>query len=307
MRINLILCPLIKIPLKPPATLSDNAPEISPTSTKLLTPRSRHMQQRTICLLTLTALVWGGVSCHKPSGSNAIATEPSSDAAYAARRESMVNRQILGRGVTDTNVLAAMRKVPRHRFVPAGSVDRAYVDSPLRIGHDQTISQPYIVALMTELLAVDSDSKILEIGTGSGYQAAVLAEIVAEVSTIEIVEPLGIEAKKRLQEMGYKNVRVKIGDGYQGWSEHAPFDAIIVTCAPDHVPQPLVDQLKIGGRMCIPVGPTWGNQMLYLLVKQPGGELKTQRTIPVRFVPMTGEADKKPSKLKKNSPAPDTP
>lgn len=220
-----------------------------------------------------------------PTACAGAATEEESSQA----RERMVALQIANRGVTDPRVLSAMRKVERHRFVPAALAAQAYRDSPLPIGHDQTISQPYIVALMTELLAVDEKSKVLEVGTGSGYQAAVLGEIVSEVYTIEIVEPLGLEATQRLKDLGYENIEVRVGDGYQGWVEHAPFDAIIVTCAPDHVPAPLVEQLKIGGRMVIPVGPNSGAQYLYLMTKQPGGELKEERVLAVRFVPLTGE------------------
>ncbi len=214
----------------------------------------------------------------------------SSDADYASRRREMVLTQIAppARDVTDRRVLAAMEKVPRHEFVPAHLRDQAYEDCPLPIGHGQTISQPYIVAFMTEQLAPKPTDRVLEIGTGSGYQAAVLAELVAAVYTIEIIEPLGRQAMADLARLGYTNVCVRIGDGYQGWPEAAPFDAIIVTCAPDHVPQPLVDQLKEGGRMVIPVGPL-GDQQLYVLEKREG-TVKRRAVLPVRFVPMTGRA-----------------
>lgn len=209
---------------------------------------------------------------------------------YAARRQEMVRTQLAppARDITDARVLAAMAKVPRHELVPAHLRAEAYDDCPLPIGHGQTISQPYIVAFMTEQLAPKPTDRVLEIGTGSGYQAAVLAELVAAVYTIEIVEPLGQRAMADLARLGYTNVFVRIGDGYQGWPEAAPFDAIIVTCAPDHVPQPLVDQLKDGGRMIIPVGPL-GNQQLYLLEKS-AGQVRRRAVLPVRFVPMTGRA-----------------
>lgn len=204
------------------------------------------------------------------------------------QRESMA-ALIRSHGVKDESVLAAMRRVPRHEFVPPEYARYAYANSPLPIGHDQTISQPYIVALMTELLNVKKGDRVLEVGTGSGYQAAVLAEMGAEVYTIEIVEPLGVEAAKRLKATGYENVHARVGDGYKGWPEAAPFDGIIVTCAPDHVPEPLVAQLKVGGRMVIPVGPAYRDQVLYLKVKTESGELKDEAQIGVRFVPMTGE------------------
>ncbi len=203
-------------------------------------------------------------------------------------RIDMVRRQIEARGVSDEKVLEAMRKVPRHEFVPGGVRAHAYTDGPLPIGEGQTISQPYIVALMTESLGLKPDHKVLEIGTGSGYQAAILAEIVKEVYTIEIIEKLARSAEETLKRLGYENIKVKAGDGYLGWPEYAPFDAIIVTCAPDHVPQPLVDQLSDGARMVIPVGSEYGIQTLYLLEKH-GEKLEKKSIIPVRFVPMTGE------------------
>jgi protein-L-isoaspartate(D-aspartate) O-methyltransferase len=180
-----------------------------------------------------------------------------------------------------------MTAVPREKFVPKELRSSAYDDRPLPIGYDQTISQPFIVAFMTEQLQPRKDQRVLEIGTGSGYQAAVLSELVAEVYTIEIVRPLAQRAEAVLRELGYKNVRVKAGDGYKGWPEHAPFDAIIVTAAPDHVPPPLVEQLKEGGRMVIPVGES-GAQKLYLLEKRDG-QVRQTAVIPVRFVPLTRE------------------
>jgi len=189
--------------------------------------------------------------------------------------------------VRDALVISAMEKVERHLFVPDDVRDYAYRDTPLAIGWRQTISQPYIVALMTELARPDPDDRVLEIGTGSGYQAAVLAEIVEHVYTVEIVEPLGLRAAAALGEAGYANVTTRIGDGYRGWPEEAPFDAIVVTAAPDHVPQPLVDQLAVGGRLVLPVGPDGGRQELQVLEKQADGEVRTTRVIPVRFVPLT--------------------
>ncbi|MGQ9646043.1 MAG: protein-L-isoaspartate(D-aspartate) O-methyltransferase [Thermodesulfobacteriota bacterium] len=209
---------------------------------------------------------------------------------YKAMRQRMVETQIKARGVKEPRVLAAMLKVERHLFVPKDLHSSAYSDQPLPIGEGQTISQPYIVALMTELLDLKGEEKVLEIGTGSGYQAAILAELAKEVYTIEIIEKLATSAEKLLLELGYKNIKVKAGDGYLGWPEAAPFDAIIVTCAPDHIPKPLVDQLKEGGRMVIPVGEF--TQELKKIVKR-GGKLETTNVIPVIFVPMTGEGVKK--------------
>jgi protein-L-isoaspartate(D-aspartate) O-methyltransferase len=184
-------------------------------------------------------------------------------------------------------VMAAMGKVPRHRFVPFLQEMFAYDNRPLPIGEGQTISQPYIVALMTDLLDPKSGDTVLEVGTGSGYQAAVLAELVAKVYTIEIVEPLGKRAMRLLGELGYRNVEVRIGDGYNGWPAAAPFDSIIVTAAPGEIPKPLIDQLKPGGRMVIPVGGTHDVQQLLLVEKRPDGTATTKRTLPVRFVPLT--------------------
>jgi protein-L-isoaspartate(D-aspartate) O-methyltransferase len=211
---------------------------------------------------------------------------------FAKAREQMVTRQIAARGIKDERVLAAMREVPRHELVPAEIREAAYEDDALPIGHRQTISQPYIVALMTEQLAARPTDRVLEVGAGSGYQAAVLSKLVKEVYTIEIVEPLAKRAAADLQRLGFTNVHVKAGDGYEGWPEHAPFDAIIVTCAPDHVPEALVRQLKDGGRMIIPVGGESSVQELYLLEKR-GTELKKRAVLPVRFVPMTGKSQTK--------------
>jgi protein-L-isoaspartate(D-aspartate) O-methyltransferase len=192
-----------------------------------------------------------------------------------------------GRPVFSERVMAAMAKVPRHHFVPVSNRDRAYVNRALPIGHGQSISQPYIVALMTELLDTKAGDAVLEIGTGSGYQAAVLAELVASVYTIEIIEPVGEEAAALLRQMGYRNIHTRIGDGYGGWPEHAPFDAIIVTAAATHVPPALVAQLKPGGHMVIPIGGQGEMQILQVMVKQADGSISTQRNLPVRFVPLT--------------------
>jgi protein-L-isoaspartate(D-aspartate) O-methyltransferase len=207
---------------------------------------------------------------------------------YAKEREQMVAYQIKARGVSDEQVLGAMATVPRHEFVPAEYLDRAYSDQPLPIGHGQTISQPYIVALMTELLELREGDTVLEIGTGSGYQAAVLAELGVEVYSMEIIPELAESARQRLDEGGYAEVQTLNADGYYGWQEHAPYDAIIVTAAPDHVPQPLVEQLKDGGRMVIPVGPVGWYQTLWLITKQ-AGEVEYHNKGGVQFVPLTGE------------------
>jgi protein-L-isoaspartate(D-aspartate) O-methyltransferase len=199
-------------------------------------------------------------------------------------RREMVDRQIIARGISDRKVIQAMLDVQRHLYVPDEYQMNAYADHPLPIGEGQTISQPYIVAFMTEVLKPDSTSRVLEIGTGSGYQAAVLAEICDSVFTIEIYPSLGRQAAKTLKDQGYTNVEVKIGDGYEGWSEKAPFDAIIVTCSPTHIPVPLKEQLKEGGKMIIPVGHSY-NQVLMLLEKRKG-KMISKDVLPVRFVPM---------------------
>jgi protein-L-isoaspartate(D-aspartate) O-methyltransferase len=207
---------------------------------------------------------------------------------FTALRHEMVDRQIRVRGVKDPRVLEAVEKVPRHLFVPAPLKYAAYGDYPLPIGEVQTISQPYIVAFMTEALRLKPDYKVLEIGTGSGYQAAILAELVREVYTIEIIEELGKRAQGLLKQMGYRNIHVRIGDGYKGWPEEAPFDAIMVTAAPDEIPERLVSQLKEGGRLVLPVGTPSGVQELILGTKV-GGRLKTETLMAVRFVPMVKE------------------
>ena len=208
---------------------------------------------------------------------------------YAKRRWDMVENQLISRGIQNSKVIQAMLKVPRHKFVSEDLKDSAYGDYPLPIGMDQTISQPYIVALMTDLLNPKEGEKVLEVGTGSGYQTAILAEMGCEVYTVEILEPVAEKAKQILQSLGYENIHFKIGDGYRGWEEYAPFDAIIVTAAPDHIPQPLIDQLKVNGRMIIPVGGLY-QDLLLVQKTEKGVDMKT--VTPVRFVPMTGEAKK---------------
>ncbi len=212
---------------------------------------------------------------------------------YAAARKNMVLYQIRHRGITDRAVLNAMESVFRHEFIEAVYKKKAYEDRPLPIGYGQTISQPYIVALMTRLLNVDKGSRVLEIGTGSGYQAAVLARIVKEVYTIEIVKPLHERSQKTLNRLGYQNIHTLNADGYFGWSAHALFDAIIVTCASDFIPPPLIDQLKPGGLMCIPVGPPFKVQHLVLVKKGEKGELSTKVITSVRFVPLTRNQPRK--------------
>jgi protein-L-isoaspartate(D-aspartate) O-methyltransferase len=203
-----------------------------------------------------------------------------------ADRLRMVNEQLRERDIKDPRVLAAMEKVPRHLFIPEGVRHEAYGDYPVPIGHGQTISQPYIVAFMTQALDVQPGHRVLEIGTGSGYQAAVLAELAKEVYTMEIIEPLAESARTTLESLGYKNVHVRAGNGYQGWPEHAPYDRIIVTAAPEEVPPALIEQLKVEGLMAIPVGAV--AQELRILRNTPQG-METLRTLPVRFVPMTGK------------------
>lgn len=211
------------------------------------------------------------------------------EAGWDAMRERMVNDQIVRRGVTNPDVLRAVRSVPRHAFVPEAHRAEAYDDHPLPIGEGQTISQPYIVALMTELLDPQPGDRVLEVGTGSGYQAAVLAELVTAVYSIEIVEPLAEESAARLTALGYDNVTVRAGDGYRGWPDEAPFDAVIVTAAPGHVPKPLTEQLKDGGVLVIPVGD---KEQSLLRITRTGNAFKRESVIPVRFVPMTGEAER---------------
>ena len=216
---------------------------------------------------------------------------------FASERKAMVDeitamvgetRDAIGKGAFDARVLAALREVPRHEFVPADQRASAYRNRPLPIGHGQTISQPYIVALMTDLARVKPGDRVLEVGTGSGYQAAVMAQLSTSVYTIEIIEPLGLQARERLRRLGYDKVEVRLGDGYHGWEEHAPYDAILVTAAASHVPPPLVRQLRPGGRMVIPVGASFMVQQLVLVEKYPDGSISTRQIVPVDFVPLTG-------------------
>jgi protein-L-isoaspartate(D-aspartate) O-methyltransferase len=208
------------------------------------------------------------------------------DSPYDNARETMVREQIVARGIANPGVVAALLSVQRHLFVPQAEWERAYADAPAPIGHGQTISQPYIVALMTELVRPQSSDRVLEVGTGSGYQAAVLSRLVAHVYTIELEETLGSRAEQVLREQNYHNITVRVGDGYGGWPEHAPFDIIIVTAAPEHVPQPLLDQLKPGGRLIVPVGPRFTVQQLQLIEKDGAGAIASRNVSPVMFVPL---------------------
>ncbi len=221
----------------------------------------------------------------KSTGAGAQSVTASTDS-FAAAREAMVDQQLRARDIRSPTVLQAMLRVPRHRFVPEDVRNLSYADHPLPIGFEQTISQPYIVAYMTDAADISSGEKVLEIGTGSGYQAAVLGEIARDVYTIEIVPELAERARAALAELGYKNVHVKAGNGYLGWPEHAPFDAIVVTAAPDEVPKALVEQLALGGKMVIPVGAIVQDMMI--IEKTRRGVIE-RKTIPVRFVPMTGK------------------
>lgn len=241
--------------------------------------------------LLCTVLLQFGLAGRELPGPDVGAEQAVTDsAAQRAARERMVREQIQARGVRDRRVLEAMRKIPRHLFVPPEMQPYAYEDTPLPIGQGQTISQPYIVAFMTEALELKPQDRVLEVGTGSGYQAAILAQLAREVYSIEIVEDLAKKALERLARFGASNAHVRCGDGYRGWPEAAPFDAIMVTAAPDHVPQPLVDQLREGGRLVIPVGQ--GEQNLIRIRRTPRG-VERETLIPVRFVPMTGEAGRR--------------
>jgi len=218
-------------------------------------------------------------------------SQKSTEGAFATSAGAMVEKQLRPRGIDDPRVLRVMAKVPREKFIAPRLQARAYEDGPLPIGFGQTISQPYIVAFMTQALRPKPTDRVLEIGTGSGYQAAILGELVGKVYTIEIVRPLAQRAATVLNALGYKNVLVKGGDGYKGWPEHAPFDSIIVTAAPDRIPQPLIEQLKEGGRMVIPVGKTFAQQLKVL--EKRGGSIKETAVIPVKFVPLTRDPQKK--------------
>ncbi|MFP4444757.1 MAG: protein-L-isoaspartate(D-aspartate) O-methyltransferase [Desulfosudaceae bacterium] len=212
---------------------------------------------------------------------------PTGEDAFVQEKEEMIQSQLMNRGITDPAVLRAFRAVDRHRYVPEKWRHLAYADRPLPIGHDQTISQPYIVAFMTQAMDLAKTDRVLEIGTGSGFQAAILAEIVDQVYTIEIIPELGQRAQQTLSRDGYDNIAVRIGDGYQGWPEKAPFDAILVTCSPTDIPDPLKEQLTEGGTMIIPVGRAWHQQLILLQKEQ--GRLVEKKSLPVRFVPMVDE------------------
>ena len=228
-----------------------------------------------VLLLVASALV-----CSKRPAQHVVQTDQDPQAIARTR---MVEEQLQPRGITDSAVLAAMSKVPRHRFIPEENRHEAYLDHPVPIGHDQTISQPYIVAYMTEAAQIAPNEKVLEIGTGSGYQAAVLAEVAREVYSVELLKPLGERAAQVIRELGYRNVHLRIGDGYAGWKEHAPYDAIVVTAAPEQVPPALVEQLAVNGRMVIPVG---GDQQQMLIITRTPDGVVEQRTLDVRFVPL---------------------
>lgn len=245
-------------------------------------------------LLGVLLIVLGTTGCRaetieKDGNTVSLSTPTKAESArYAEERQRMVAEQIAARGVKDMLVLSAMRTVPRHEFVPDELRSAAYRDSPLPIGENQTISQPYIVALMTEALQLEGGEKVLEVGTGSGYQAAVLDEIADTVFSIEIIPSLAVRAESTLTRVGYGDVHVRTGDGYRGWPEMAPFDAVIVTAAPNHVPQPLLEQLAVGGRLVLPVGKR--RQVLQVWTRTATG-FETRNLVPVQFVPMTGEAE----------------
>jgi protein-L-isoaspartate(D-aspartate) O-methyltransferase len=235
--------------------------------------------------LLLVVVLFSLNSCAHSSLSDQIAVEQKAAQDFEQQRRNLID-QLRSQGINSKTVLDAMLKVPRHEFVPSSQRHMAYQNRPLPIGHDQTISQPFIVGYMTEAASVAPGEKVLEIGTGSGYQAAVLAELAREVYTIEIIPELAEGARSVLRELGYKNVQVKTGNGYEGWPEHAPFDAIVVTAAPDEVPQALVKQLALRGKMVIPVGSTFQEMVI---ITRDGSGVVERRTIPVRFVPMTGK------------------
>jgi protein-L-isoaspartate(D-aspartate) O-methyltransferase len=238
----------------------------------------------------LAFIVAGWLMVASMAPADCTSGDPPQDA-FRQARLAMVADQVAARGVMDPRVLDAMRAVPRHEFVPLTLRDDAYVDSPLPIGHGQTISQPYIVALMTELARPSPADRVLEVGTGSGYQAAVISRLVSRVFTVELVDPLAQSASAVLRRLGYSNVTVRSGDGYLGWPDEAPFDIILVTAAPEQVPAALVAQLKPGGRLIVPVGRAWDVQDLQLIEKDAGGKVKTRSVIPVRFVPMVKKRD----------------
>jgi protein-L-isoaspartate(D-aspartate) O-methyltransferase len=239
------------------------------------------------CLAAFITLIIASIQLVGPEAFAAKAD----DAEFLYERTSMVKNQIAERGISDRRVIEAMMSVPRHKFVPDKYITKAYDDNPLPIGYGQTISQPYIVAYMTEVLNLNKNSTVLEVGTGSGYQAAILSPLVKKVYTIEIIPELAKSAAVRLKDLGYTNVDAGIGDGYYGWTAHAPFDAIIVTAAAGHISPPLLEQLKSNGRMVIPVGGSFMVQNLILISKGKDGIITTRNLIPVRFVPLTGKHD----------------
>ncbi len=241
---------------------------------------------RWLCVVVTALLLMSCATAGKEGSEGLPHPTPPPDE-YEVIRKTMVDAQIRERGVKDARVLAAMERVHRHRFVPDQWLEQAYEDHPLPIGYGQTISQPYVVAAMTEVIQPQPGDRILEIGTGSGYQAAILAELVGEVYTIEIIPELCAQAQERLTDLGYQNVHVRCDDGYYGWEEHAPYDGIVVTAAPDHIPQPLVAQLADGGSMVIPVGPPGAYQVLWLLERH-GEEVTSRQLMGVTFVPLTG-------------------
>ncbi len=250
-------------------------------------------------IFVVSVACFAGMGCW-PSSNDLPADDPAkvgeepllAETNFERKRTAMVKRQLQSRDITDLQVLDAMRKVPRHQFVPDNLRNASYSDGPLPIGNGQTISQPYIVALMTQLAQPKPESRVLDVGTGSGYQAAVLAEIVPHVYSIEIVEELADQARQRLKRLGYDNIEVRTGDGYRGWIEQAPFDVIIVAAAPDHIPPPLIEQLAPGGHLILPVGRF--SQSLVVVAKQADGTIHKTTVAPVAFVPMTGRAQQEP-------------
>lgn len=244
------------------------------------------MNWRKACLAIIISSLF--LYCANLSGSEDSYLQARNKLVILIDRDVRDTRLYLDKIALESRVMAAIATVPRHEFVPPESRHLAYLNRPLAIGFGQTISQPYIVAVMTDLLRTNPNDIVLEIGTGSGYQAAILAELVSRVYTIEIIEPLGQRAKKTLQQLGYRNVETKIGDGYYGWEEYAPFDAIVVTAVASHIPAPLIRQLKRGGRMILPVGTRFLTQQLVIVEKDAQGAISTRQILPVRFVPLTG-------------------
>jgi len=253
--------------------------------------RNKRIIRTCLAVLVLSNLLLLSFSAHASASSQ-------EELIYMQKRQQMVHlieddvtrtSVYLDKEALDPKVMQAINTVPRHKFVPKSRQNDAYQNNPLPIGHGQTISQPYIVAIMTDLLKLSAQDRVLEIGTGSGYQAAILAELVKQVYSIEIIEPLGLRATQLFKQLNYKNISTRIGDGYYGWKEQAPFDAIIVTAAASHIPHPLIKQLKPGGHMMIPVGSNFLTQQLLLITKEEDGHITTRQILPVRFVPLTGD------------------